>query len=65
MIVVCVYMGSVSSLCGGELVVGVVWGGECRGWGGLGSPSPSHKNNAMKNGKTYYRLPTRIISLEA
>ena len=29
MIVVCVYMRSVSSLWGSELVVGAVWGGEC------------------------------------
>ena len=28
MIVVCVYMRSVSSLWGSELVVGTVWGGE-------------------------------------
>jgi len=35
MIVVCVYMRSVSSLWGSELVVGTVWGGECGAGDGL------------------------------
>ena len=59
----CVYMCLVSSLWGSELVIGTVWGEkhtvssseEC-------SPSPSKKNNAMKNGKTCYILHMGIIS---